>query len=178
MAGCGCYTSPVNKVTAMILSRFLLAAMLALAPVLARAQGTDIAFAGLKTDPSAPVQVSANRLAVNQADGTAVFTGNVVVTQGDMKLQAGEVRIEYAADKKAISALHASGGVTLGAGTDAAQASEADYKPDSGDLVMTGDVLLTQGAAAISGQKLVLSLKTGTGTMEGRVTTTFTPGGN
>ena len=162
----------------MMISRILIAACLALFPMLAAAQGTDVAFAGLKTDPNAPVQVTADQLSVNQADGHAEFTGNVVVTQGDMKLSAGIVTVEYSADKKAINTLHAAGGVTLAAGTDAAQATEADYKPDTGDLVMTGDVLLTQGAAAISGQKLVLSLKTGTGTMEGRVTTTFTPGGN
>jgi lipopolysaccharide export system protein LptA len=162
----------------MIKVRILLAAVLAFSPILAAAAGTEVAFAGLKTDPNAPVQVQADQLAVNQADGTAVFTGNVVVTQGEMKLQAAEVRVEYSADKKAIDTLHASGGVTLATGTDAAQAAEADYKPDTGDLVMTGDVLLTQGPAAISGQKLVLSLKTGTGTMDGRVTTTFTPGGN
>ena len=156
----------------------LLAGLLALTPGLAGAQGTDLAFAGLKTDPKAPVQVQADQLSVNQADGTAIFTGNVVVTQGDMKLTAAEVRVEYSADNKAIQSLHASGGVTLAAGTDAAQAREADYKPDTGDLVLTGDVLLTQGPAAISGQKLVISLKSGTGTMVGRVITTFTPGGN
>lgn len=161
----------------MTLSRLLLAALLALTPVPALAQGTAVAFAGLKTDPKAPVQVSADQLSVSQADGTAVFSGNVVVTQGEMKLQAGEVRVEYAADKKAIAALRATGGVMLAAGTDAAKASEAEYRPETGDLVMSGDVLLTQGPAAISGQKLVLSLRTGTGTMEGRVTTTFTPGG-
>ncbi len=162
----------------MVFSRILLVGLLALTPLAATAAGTDVAFAGLKTDPKAPVQVQADQLAVNQADGTALFTGNVVVTQGDMKLQAAEVQVVYSADKKAIQTLHASGGVTLAAGTDAAKASEADYKPDTGDLVMTGDVVLTQGAAAISGQKLTLDLKTGTGTMEGRVTTIFTPGGN
>ncbi len=162
----------------MVLMRILLTAILALIPLASGAAGTNVAFAGLKTDPKAPVQVQADQLAVNQADGTALFTGNVIVTQGDMKLQAAEVRVEYSADKKAIQTLHASGGVTLAAGTDAAKAAEADYKPDTGDLVMTGDVVLTQGAAAISGQQLTLDLKSGTGTMDGRVTTTFTPGGN
>ena len=162
----------------MVFIRILLAGLLALTPLAAEAAGTNVAFAGLKTDPKAPVQVQADQLAVNQADGTALFTGNVVVTQGDMKLQAAEVQVVYSKDKKAIQTLHASGGVTLVAGTDAAKASVADYKPDTGDLVMSGDVVLTQGAAAISGQKLTLDLKTGTGTMDGRVTTTFTPGGN
>ncbi len=159
-------------------TRLVLAAVLALTPLLAAGAGTSVAFAGLKTDPKAPVQVQADQLAVNQADGTATFTGNVVVTQGDMKLHAAEVLVEYSKDKKAIQTLHASGGVTLAAGTDAAQADTADYKPDTGDLIMLGHVILTQGPAAISGEKLTLSLKSGTGTMDGRVTTTFTPGGN
>ena len=45
-------------------------------------------------------------------------------------------------------------------------------------VTMTGDVRLTQGQNVISGQKLVVNLDTGTGTMEGRVRTTLTPGGN
>ena len=48
----------------------------------------------------------------------------------------------------------------------------------TGVVEMTGDVLMTQGPAAIKGQKLTIDLKTGTGRMEGGVTTTFTPGGN
>ena len=143
-----------------------------------RAQEANVAFAGLKTDVSQPVQVDADQLSVNQETGTATFSGNVVVMQGDMRLQAGEVTIIYSADNRAIESLHAEGGVTLAAGTDAASAQTADYSPDTGDLILTGDVVLTQGQVALSGAKLTLSLKTGTGTMSGRVTTIFNPAGN
>jgi lipopolysaccharide export system protein LptA len=61
---------------------------------------------------------------------------------------------------------------------DAAEAQEAVYTIDSGVIVLSGDVLLTQGPSAMSGQKLTINLKDGTGVMEGRVTTTFVPGGN
>ena len=60
----------------------------------------------------------------------------------------------------------------------AAEAREAVYTVAAGIVEMTGDVLLTQGASALSGQRLVLDLKAGTGVMEGRVSTTFVPGGN
>ena len=153
----------------------LLTILLALSPAIAMAQNTNVAFAGLKTDPSQPVQVTADSLSVNQADGTALFTGHVIVTQGQMKLEAGTVKVNYSAGQKAIESLHADGGVTLVAGTEAAQSDAADYAPGTGDLTMTGKVLLTQGQAAISGETLVISLKTGTGTMQGRVTTTFNP---
>ena len=144
----------------------------------ASAQDAKIAFGGLKQDTTLPVQVDADQLAVNNADGTALFSGNVVVAQGEMRLSAAEVKVKYAADGKSIDQLLASGGVTISNLADAAEAREALYTIGSGTMVMTGDVLLTQGASTIAGQKLTIDLKTGAGTMEGRVSTTFLPGGN
>ncbi len=151
------------------------AAVLTLLPLSAGAAGTAIDFGGLKTDPKLPVQVTADQLSVSQTDGKAVFKGNVVVTQGTMTMQSATLQVEYAQDKKSIARMLADGGVKLAAGAEAASAQSADYTPDTGDLVMKGDVLLTQGTSAISGQTLTISLKTGLGTMDGRVTTTFTP---
>jgi lipopolysaccharide export system protein LptA len=142
------------------------------------AQQANVAFGGLKQDTTLPVEVQADQLSVNNADGTAIFTGNVLVGQGEMRLSAGEVKVKYAADGKSIDQLLASGGVTISNLADAAEAREALYTIDSGVVVMTGDVLLTQGPSAIAGQKLTINLKSGTGVMEGRVSTTFVPGGN
>jgi lipopolysaccharide export system protein LptA len=153
---------------------------LALALLLATAAGAQqkIAFGDLEQDTTLPVEVSADQLAVNNADGTAVFSGNVVVTQGEMKLAAAEVRVEYGTDRTDIERLVATGGVVVTNLGDAAEAQEAVYTIDSGEIVLTGNVLLTQGPSAMSGQKLTINLKDGTGVMEGRVTTTFVPGGN
>lgn len=162
-------------------SRFipiLLAAALAAGAAPALAQGTNVSFGGLTADTRLPVEVTAESLTVSQADGTAVFVGNVLVIQGEMRMQADEIRVEYDTDGKAIRRLHASGGVLLVNATDAAEAQTATYTIASGVVEMTGDVLMTQGPAAIKGQKLTIDLKTGTGRMEGGVTTTFTPGGN
>ena len=139
------------------------------------AQDTNVAFGGLKGDPTAEVEMNADTLTVSQADGQAVFSGNVVVSQGEMKLSANEVRVEYGPDQTSIDKLFATGSVLLVNATDAAQADQAIYTIASGEVVMTGNVLLTQGQAALSAQKLVIDLKTGTGRMEGRVKTTFTP---
>lgn len=142
----------------------------------ATAEGTSVAFGGLKADTSAPVEMNADTLTVNQADGTAVFSGNVLVTQGAMKLSANEIKVEYSADKKDINKLYATGKVLLVNASDAAEADQAVYTIANGEVVMTGNVLLTQGQAAMAAQKLVIDLKTGTGRMEGRVKTTFVPG--
>jgi lipopolysaccharide export system protein LptA len=138
----------------------------------------EIAFGDLNQDTTLPVQVTADQLAVNNADGTAIFSGNVVVTQGEMKLAAAEVKVTYGSEQNDIETLAASGGVTVTNLGDAAEAREALYTIDSGMIVLTGEVLLTQGPSAMAGQKLTINLKDGTGVMEGRVTTTFQPGGN
>ena len=142
------------------------------------AQQAQVAFGGLKQDTSLPVEIEADNLTVNNADGSAEFTGNVLVGQGDMRLAAGAIRVEYGTDGKSINRLIASGGVTLTNASEAAEAREAIYTIASGEVVMTGDVLLTQGQTALSGQKLIIDLKAGTGHMEGRVQTTFMPGQN
>ena len=161
-----------------MLRPLLLTLLCVLGPAAALAQDAAISFGGLKQDTSLPVEVKADSLAVNQADGSATFTGNVLVGQGEMRLSAGTVRVEYGQGGKSIEKLHATGGVTLASAKDAAEAREAVYTIGSGSVVMTGDVLLTQGASAISGQKLVIDLKAGTGRMEGGVSTIFVPGGN
>ncbi|HMO06400.1 MAG TPA: lipopolysaccharide transport periplasmic protein LptA [Paracoccaceae bacterium] len=145
-------------------------------PAAAQAQGARVEFGGLRQDPGQPVEVTADSLTVNQADGTALFEGNVVAVQGELRLGAAAVRVEYA-ETGGIARLTATGGVTLASATDAAEAREAVYEIATGTVTMTGDVLLTQGRTAISGQRLVLDLEAGTGRMEGRVQTVFTPGG-
>ncbi len=144
----------------------------------ALAQGTNVSFGGLKADTSLPVEITSENLTVNQADGTAVFSGQVLVIQGEMRLEAGEIRVQYDVTGKAIDKLFASGGVLMVNASDAAQAAEAVYTIDTGEVVMSGGVLMSQGQTTIKGDQLHINLKSGTGRMEGGVTTTFQPGGN
>lgn len=144
--------------------------------VLAQAQGTNVAFGSMKGDPTKPVEVTSDQLTVNQANGTAIFTGNVLVVQGEMRLTAPSVTVEYAETTKKITRMHATGGVTLVNAGESAESQEAVYTVDDGHVLMTGNVLLTQGTSAISGQRLNVDLVTGTGLMEGRVQTVFIPG--
>ena len=142
-------------------------------------QGATVAFGGIRSDTSQPVEVTADQLAVNQTDGTATFTGNVVVIQGDLRLGATTVRVEYATDDRTrVERIVASGGVTLVSAAEAAEAKDAVYTVANGQVVMTGDVLLTQNGGTIAGQKLSVDLKTGTGQMDGRVRTIISPKGS
>ena len=148
----------------------------------ALAQNATVAFGGLKHDNTLPVEITADELTVDQNTGTAIFIGNVVAGQGEMRLTAARVRVEYATQDGEptgqIDRLLATGGVTLVNGPEAAESREATYAVSAGEVVMTGDVVLTQGANALAGEKLTVDLTTGTGRMSGRVRTIFQTGGN
>ncbi|MCI5086068.1 MAG: lipopolysaccharide transport periplasmic protein LptA, partial [Rhodovulum sp.] len=61
-------------------------------------------------------------------------------------------------------------------GGEAAEAARAEYTIDSASIILSGNVLLTQGQNALSGERLIVDLNTGQGTMQGRVKTIFQPG--
>lgn len=145
-------------------------------PVLA--QGTQVAFGTIQQDTSAPVEVSADELNVDQATGAAIFTGNVVIGQGEMRLSAARVLVIYRDNEAGIERLEATGGVTLASGDDAAEAQRADYDIDDGVIVMTGDVLMAQGRSALSADRMTVNLDDGTARMQGRVKTILQTGGN
>ena len=99
-------------------------------------------------------------------------TGSV----GFMFERKGEV--VYGAETSEIARLIATDGVTFVTASEAAEAQSADYDITTGLLTLTGDVLLTQGASAISAQRMIVNVKTGTASMEGRVRTVLQQGGN
>jgi len=140
------------------------------------AQGTSVAFNGLRLDPKLPVEVTSDQLTVKRAQGTAVAIGHVVVGQGTMRLTSVKLRIEYSTSNgNQIHKMVATGNVVFVNGTDAAEAASAVYTLADGQLVMTGNVILTQGKNAMSGNRLVVDLASGTGVMQGRVKTIFQP---
>lgn len=151
-----------------------------LTPAAALAQGAPVAFGGLKHDKTLPVEVTSDQLNVDQSDGTAIFTGNVVIGQGEMRITARRVDVFYETvngeTTGRIQRMLATGDVVMVNGAEAAEGERAEYTIDTGNVVMTGDVLLTQGQNALSGDRLVIDLDTGTGVMEGRVKTIFQPG--
>lgn len=159
-----------------ILRSGLIALCLCLAAPLA-AQ-TNITLGAINADPDAPVEITADNLSVDQDTGIAVFRGNVVVGQGDMRLSAGQVRVVYNEATGEVDRLSITGGVTFVTTTEAAESQSAEYDISNGQLVLTGDVLLTQGASAISADTMRVNLDDGSAVMEGRVRTIFNQGGN
>lgn len=155
----------------------ILTGLMALAGTAAIAQGTQLAFGSVRADPNLPVEVSADALDVNQQDGSALFKGNVLIGQGEMRLSANSVLVIYTQGGGGIQRLEAVGDVVLVSGPDAAEAERADYSVSNGVIVMTGDVLLTQGNNALTSDKMTVNLVSGTAQMVGRVKTILAPSG-
>ncbi|MFT6022555.1 MAG: lipopolysaccharide export system protein LptA [Ascidiaceihabitans sp.] len=149
-------------------------ALLGAAPVFA--QGTNVTFGTITQDTTAPVEVTADNLSVDQSTGTAIFIGNVLIGQGELRISAAKVLVVYRQESEGIARLEASGGVTLLFGQDAAEAQRADYNIDSGTIEMSGDVLLTQGRSALTSEKMTVNLSDGTARMSGRVKTILNTG--
>lgn len=139
-----------------------------------------VGFGGVAHDASQPVEVISDSLSIDQQSGQAVFSGNVIVVQGDLRMAAGQVEVRYSDvdGGRSVDTVLASGGVLVTRGEDAAEGAEAVYAVNDALLTLTGNVLVTQGPTAISGDRLVVNMTTGNGTVDGRVRTLLDTGGD
>ncbi|MCY4287921.1 MAG: LptA/OstA family protein [Aestuariivita sp.] len=133
------------------------------------AQGATFPFASIVSNPDLPLEVLAKNMQVNQETGETVFTDEVVISQGEIKLQAPTVTVTYDESGSELELLKATGGVILESPENSAEANTADYTIKDGLIVMTGDVFLLQGKDRINAERMTVNLATGTAIMEGRV---------
>lgn len=138
---------------------------------------TELSLGAMAIGTDSPVDIRADRLAVDQATGRAVFSGNVVVIQGDIRIGAGEVEVTYDAEGGAITRILGGGGVTFVTATQAAEAAGAEYDLAAGVLVLTGGVVMTEGRTALAAERMTVNLRDGSARLEGGVRTTFLPEG-
>ncbi len=133
-------------------------------------------------DSDAPIEITSEDLQVDQAAGTAIFSGDVILGQGTMRMTADKLVVEYGDNattgETEIQKLTATGGVTIVSGEEAAEAQRAVYTLANTTIVMTGDVLLTQGPSALTGDTFTYNVDTGAGQMTGRVKTILRTGNN
>ena len=148
--------------------------LLVILPVTLFAQGASIPFVGLVKGEDQRVEITADSLKVDQNTETAVFSGNVLVGIQNIRMSANEISVEYSTSGNgSVRALKARGNIVVSNGQEAAEAQRANYEVARGVMILEGDVILTQGPNAISGERLVIDLNANTATMTGRVQTIF-----
>lgn len=119
-------------------------------------------------DISAPVDVAADRIEVQDRDDRALFVGDVVVRQAGLTLRTARLRIAYASQGGIdIQRLDASGGVTVSSGAETARGDYAVYDLDGGIITLVGDVELRQGRNELYGSRLTIDLDSGRAVMDG-----------
>ncbi|SDB88569.1 lipopolysaccharide transport periplasmic protein LptA [Acinetobacter boissieri] len=123
------------------------------------------AFA-LPSDRSQPISLVADKATYNEKTGLTTYTGNVVIEQGTMKLQATAVTAQLNKARQ-ISTVSATGSpARFQQQTDAnktakGQAQKIVYSADTGIITLTGNATVDQNGASIRGATLRYSMNRG-----------------
>ena len=145
---------------------------------LATAVGAQSALKNHNTD--APLDVDAKSIDVLDAKGQAVWSGDVRITQGDMKLNADTVTVFYSRAKKGgnpvIDRLDAQNNVKLVTPSETATGRYGIYDVGRKTITMVGNVTLSHGDSVLHGQRLAIDLESGRSKLDGAGTGPATPG--
>ena len=140
------------------------------------AAGDTNAAAVFKTDPTAPIDVDADRLDVDDHAKLAVFRGDVRAVQGDFVVRTSEMRAHYTgaaglaeqvnpAEKRApaqITKIEARGKVIVTSKNGQNAIGDwADFNVKDNQVVLGGDVILTQEKNVVRGSRLIIDMITG-----------------
>ena len=130
-----------------------------------------------KGDPNAPIEIEADQLDADDRAKTAVFRGDVIVTQSDHTIQTSELIAVYTGESglglgsqsqgaraggmqlKTVRARHAVLIRSKDGQSGKGQSAEFDVKANIVTLV--GNVVLTQGGNTVTGPRAVMNLNTG-----------------
>jgi len=151
--------------------RIALALLLLAAPVAAASDqpGKVSALKGL--DTSAPIDVDAARIEIQDNVNQAVFSGAVVIRQGRLTLNADTVKVLYTRSNDQdpeMQRLDARGSVKVTSTTEVATGNTGIYDVPKKIITLIGNVTLDRGGSRLKGQRLVLDLVSGQSVFDGR----------
>lgn len=153
----------------MAMRRMLLVSLAAaFAGVAALAQAQEPISALKGHNANAPVDVTADRIEVQDRADRAIFVGNVHVRQADLTLETARLTVAYSsAGGIQIERLDASGGVVVRSPSETARGSFGVYDLDRRLITLVGNVQLSRGGSQINGSRLVIDLASGRAVVDG-----------
>ncbi|MCP1198891.1 LptA/OstA family protein [Notoacmeibacter sp. MSK16QG-6] len=148
------------------------------APAIAQQQSQDTNF---KLEGGQPIQIESDQLEVFDKENTAVFTGNVSVTQKQTQMRSSFMKVFYTDSEKAsasnagsepsstagqsssdIERIEVGGKVYVNSGTQTATGDEGSFDMKSNVLRLTGkQVVLSDGDNVLTGCVLTVQTETG-----------------
>jgi lipopolysaccharide export system protein LptA len=127
---------------------------------------------------NAPVDVTADRIEVQDRADRALFVGNVHATQAELTLDTDRLTVAYSSKPGAtggstagggvqIHRLDAAGGVVVHSPSETAKGDLGIYDLDRKLITIIGNVRLTQRDNVVTGQRLVINLDSGRAVIDG-----------
>ncbi len=148
--------------------KLLLAAAAATAGLAALAHAQQPISALKGHDANAPVDVTADRIEVQDRADRAIFAGNVQVRQGELTLDTARLTVAYqSAGAIQIQRLDASGGVVVRSPSETARGDFGVYDLERKLITLVGGVQLKRGGSQIMGSRLVIDLNSGRAVVDG-----------
>ncbi|MEM8749154.1 MAG: LptA/OstA family protein [Pseudomonadota bacterium] len=170
-------------ITALVIAMAAMATLNA-----AQAQVSGEAFSGFRQNSSDPIQIEADELEVIDSQSKAIYRGNVKVRQGPSLITTSNLEVRYRRGGNGgqgdIDRLILTGGVVATSNNNKVSANSGTFFVRTEEIVLSGDVVISQGDNVAAGCELKANLKTNvanlsacnSGSTPGRVKTVFTPG--
>ena len=120
---------------------------------------------------NAPVDVTADRIEVQDRADRAMFVGNVHVTQAELTLDTPRLTVAYSGGSGGagvqIKRLDAAGGVVVKSPSETARGDFGIYDLDRKLITLLGNVQLDREQNRVNGSRLVIDLDTGRAVVDG-----------
>ena len=121
---------------------------------------------------NAPVDVTAQRIEVQDRADRAIFAGNVHVTQAELTLDTPRLTVAYSGGQGAnsnvqIRRLDAAGGVVVKSPSETAKGDFGVYDLDRKLITLIGNVQLNREQNQVNGARLVIDLDSGRAVVDG-----------
>ncbi|MGV6839949.1 MAG: LptA/OstA family protein [Planktomarina sp.] len=138
---------------------------------------SSVGLGNLNVAADTPIEAAADNLSVDQNAGTAVFTGNAIISQGDIRLSAQKIVITYSNDG-GISRIDAQMQVLFTSPSEEVEAEKVVYTLSNEKMIFEDNVIFVQGPNVISADRMTIDLAKNAAVMEGRVRSILQSGGN
>src|SRR3954451_9104901 len=117
---------------------------------------------------NAPVDVTADRIEVQDRADRAIFAGNVHVTQAELTLDTPRLTVAYSGGASVqIRRLDAAGGVVVKSPSETARGDFGIYDLDRKLITLIGNVQLMREQNLVNGARLVIDLDSGRAVIDG-----------
>jgi len=131
-------------------------------------------------DNKSPIEITSDALEVQQLQNMAIFTGNVVAIQNEVRLKSDKMTVYYTSSdeknadskqtstqKQSVKKIEVDGNVFLSTPEETASGTRGDYDVVGEEIHLFDNVVLTRGANTLKGSQLTYNFATGRSVVTG-----------